>query len=517
MFSSRRKQHKDSSSGSLNGPRDETRTSRSRHEDNTLAIDNPTQTSGPVSRPQQPLGSETFRDRSRAQPNQSILPFANIRDNSKGEPSQSAHPSTRVRQNTNFTTAYTKPEDIEMAEKQKKYKTLTAAEQRQQDKWAQKKLMGLIDACPSGFRYELYHQVGYEGYRCQGGAHLITHTLLAEGKGGYYTMGAGRTSGIRSGSLRSGFKAGWSGPVYPGQEQDDGWNNSPVSNLMSRRIQIGGRRPGPGMMRGYGGGNNSSPFLPSKNFRDESTAGPSNSSNIPPPVPKKEHSKDIPVSYIPTTGGRLDPNYKPPPGHGETDWTIYARPAARNQVKDRLEKVNKLLTYPEGTENDPSYRSNYRTITTEQDKAMAEKELRIDTLSPAEQAVQKQWAKSLLKKNRVCPEGFGWWAYKTNEQGSDGCKLNGYRCWAGGHLVTHELLVEDQGRYYSLITNKDNNDDWTGPVYPRVRHPLFKNNGIALLTLADERGEPHWKDPNWRSSLWKAPWERGSKSKKSKR
>ncbi|KAL5324395.1 hypothetical protein ACEPPN_008940 [Leptodophora sp. 'Broadleaf-Isolate-01'] len=395
-----------------------------------------------------------------------------------------------------------------MADKQRKYKSLTPAEQRQQDKWSQKKLVGYVGTC--AMSYKPHHQAGYEGYMCLGGAHLVTHALLAEGKGGYYKVDLQRTSG----SLQSGYNPAWLGPLYPGQ--DGGWDNAAGPYSRSSRMGSGGRMQVPGMTRDYGGGNKSSSLLSSKNFRDSSTAGLSSTSNNPPPAPLKEHPKDIPVSYIPNYGGRLAPNYKPHPRQGETDWTIHARPAVQNLKAERLESEKKLLAYQEGTANDPGYRANYRTIITQQDKTMAEKQLRIDTLNPAERAVQKEWAKSLLRKNGVCPEGFGWWTYNTNERGPDGCKLNGYRCWAGGHLVTHELLVEDQGRFFTPVTDEDGQDNWSGPVYPRVQNPWFTGAG-GILNPADERGEPHWKDPNRRSAPFAPPWVRSSKSKKNKR
>ncbi|KAH7356628.1 hypothetical protein BKA65DRAFT_376091, partial [Rhexocercosporidium sp. MPI-PUGE-AT-0058] len=97
-------------------------------------------------------------------------------------------PSANFRDNTKMVSAYTTPEDVKMAEKQRNYKSLPPAKQQEQDKWAQQKLIMYDNTCPMGFGFVPHYQVGYEGYRCQGGTHLVTHELLAEGKGGLYTI-----------------------------------------------------------------------------------------------------------------------------------------------------------------------------------------------------------------------------------------------------------------------------------------------------------------------------------------
>ena len=145
---------------------------------------------------------------------------------------------------------------------------------------------------------------------------------------------------------------------------------------------------------------------------------------------------------------------------------------------------------------------------------MAEKQLRFNTLSPAEQEVQKKWAKAHLTKTKTCREGFSWWSYKTDERAPDGAKLEGYRCWAGGHMVTYELLVEDKGRFYTPGINEKGNDKWAGPVWPRMPRP-FPGPGM-VMGPENERGKPFWKDPNW-SYSWLAPPGTPSKKKKKKK
>ncbi|PVH84351.1 hypothetical protein DL98DRAFT_357996, partial [Cadophora sp. DSE1049] len=97
-------------------------------------------------------------------------------------------PSENFRDDTKFKTSYTKPEDVKMAEKQRKYTSLPPEEQKEQDKWAHDKLKTHLSACPEGYSWTPWKQKGFEGYRCQGGAHLVTHELLAEGQEGLYSL-----------------------------------------------------------------------------------------------------------------------------------------------------------------------------------------------------------------------------------------------------------------------------------------------------------------------------------------
>ncbi|KAF7935246.1 uncharacterized protein EAE97_008153 [Botrytis byssoidea] len=84
--------------------------------------------------------------------------------------------------------------DVKMASQQVRYQEMTYEEKKKQDEWVRNFIV-YAGPCPAGFGWE---RVKY-GYVCNGGNHLCTDDLLAEGKGGFY-----------SGTL----DAGWWGPVY---------------------------------------------------------------------------------------------------------------------------------------------------------------------------------------------------------------------------------------------------------------------------------------------------------------
>ncbi|KAM3073604.1 hypothetical protein ACMFMF_006807 [Clarireedia jacksonii] len=84
--------------------------------------------------------------------------------------------------------------DFAMASKQVRYKELSHQEQKEQDTWASSYIEH-AGPCPSGFDWVRVQQ----GYICNGGHHLTTDALVAEGKGGFY-----------HGTLH----AGWWGPCY---------------------------------------------------------------------------------------------------------------------------------------------------------------------------------------------------------------------------------------------------------------------------------------------------------------
>ncbi|KAF8848022.1 hypothetical protein BDZ45DRAFT_301194 [Acephala macrosclerotiorum] len=70
--------------------------------------------------------------------------------------------------------------DVDMARRQILIKTLPAAEQKKQEKWAQTQLkLNSSSNCPAGLVWIRYK----DGYRCLGGGHMVTDKLLAEGKG----------------------------------------------------------------------------------------------------------------------------------------------------------------------------------------------------------------------------------------------------------------------------------------------------------------------------------------------
>ncbi|TGO22555.1 hypothetical protein BPAE_0163g00160 [Botrytis paeoniae] len=84
--------------------------------------------------------------------------------------------------------------DINMALQQVRYQEMTYEEKKKQDEWVRNFIV-YAGPCPAGFSWE---RVKY-GYACNGGNHLCTDDLLAEGKGGFY-MGT--------------LDAGWWGPIY---------------------------------------------------------------------------------------------------------------------------------------------------------------------------------------------------------------------------------------------------------------------------------------------------------------
>jgi hypothetical protein len=84
--------------------------------------------------------------------------------------------------------------DFSMASKQVHYEELSRQEQKEQDSWA----VSYIEhagPCPAGFAWVRVQQ----GYVCDGGHHLMTDALVAEGKGGFYA---------------GGLHQGWWGPYY---------------------------------------------------------------------------------------------------------------------------------------------------------------------------------------------------------------------------------------------------------------------------------------------------------------
>ncbi|KAF7932357.1 hypothetical protein EAE99_003597 [Botrytis elliptica] len=84
--------------------------------------------------------------------------------------------------------------DINMASQQVRYQEMNYEEKKKQDEWVRNFIV-YAGPCPAGFSWERVKQ----GYVCNGGNHLCTDDLLAEGKGGFY-MGT--------------LDAGWWGPIY---------------------------------------------------------------------------------------------------------------------------------------------------------------------------------------------------------------------------------------------------------------------------------------------------------------
>ncbi|TVY34176.1 hypothetical protein LOCC1_G008737 [Lachnellula occidentalis] len=76
-----------------------------------------------------------------------------------------------------FTTAH----DQEMASNQTRIHTLQPAQREEQDEWAREQLRQ-HSTCAVGYGWKSVSC----GYQCEGQHHIVTHELLAEGRGGIY-------------------------------------------------------------------------------------------------------------------------------------------------------------------------------------------------------------------------------------------------------------------------------------------------------------------------------------------
>ncbi|KAH6664950.1 hypothetical protein B0J14DRAFT_607026 [Halenospora varia] len=74
--------------------------------------------------------------------------------------------------------------DQHMASRQTKIKSMREDERKEQEKWAQS-YMARIGICPEGFDWKAVDIFG-RGYRCDGGHHIMTNDIIAEGQGGVY-------------------------------------------------------------------------------------------------------------------------------------------------------------------------------------------------------------------------------------------------------------------------------------------------------------------------------------------
>ncbi|KAF8853830.1 hypothetical protein BDZ45DRAFT_566739, partial [Acephala macrosclerotiorum] len=83
--------------------------------------------------------------------------------------------------------------------------------------------------------------------------------------------------------------------------------------------------------------------------------------------------------------------------------------------------------------------SNKSIFKSEYDIKMAERQMSMRFLPPAEQKEQEEWAQTQLKQNASsnCPVGLIWVR----------CK-DGYRCLGGAHYVSDKLLAEGKGGWY---------------------------------------------------------------------
>lgn len=96
---------------------------------------------------------------------------------------------TQYRAPPHIRTTLTKAYDIEMASKQTRIENLPPAERKKQEEWAQAQIR-LHGSCPEHY---LWNRIR-DGYQCQGGNHLISDELLAEGKRGIFLFGGAMQS-----------------------------------------------------------------------------------------------------------------------------------------------------------------------------------------------------------------------------------------------------------------------------------------------------------------------------------
>jgi hypothetical protein len=123
--------------------------------------------------------------------------------------SYAAHtPSIKSTAPTWAKSVLTKPEDQEMASRQKSFASLAPGEQAEQNTWAQTVINKTI-RCPQGWDWA--RNKGQNGYQCDGGHHFITDELLAEGKGGVLLVPGGKQGQVDT----------WWGPYYPDPKKPD--------------------------------------------------------------------------------------------------------------------------------------------------------------------------------------------------------------------------------------------------------------------------------------------------------
>ncbi|KAF4634396.1 hypothetical protein G7Y89_g3697 [Cudoniella acicularis] len=111
-----------------------------------------------------------------------------------------------------------------------------------------------------------------------------------------------------------------------------------------------------------------------------------------------------------------------------------------------------------GSANKSLFKSSY-------DVEMAAKQTQYSSLSRQEQEQQDKWAQSVIAQTGACVAGYSWIR-----------KSQGYRCEAGSHYTTDELVAEGKGGYLicgtpTAYTKSEwveiDGDMWYGPYYPR--------------------------------------------------
>jgi hypothetical protein len=126
-------------------------------------------------------------------------------------------PSMKSKAPAGTASTFKTPDDQVMASRQTQIAKMSPAERKQQEKWAQQQLVSNAGtgACVAGYSWnrvdDYWDGLLIGGYRCQGGAHMVTDELLAEGRGGFYNIVPDGRDHI----------LGWLGPCYSAREVDE--------------------------------------------------------------------------------------------------------------------------------------------------------------------------------------------------------------------------------------------------------------------------------------------------------
>jgi len=114
----------------------------------------------------------------------------------------------------NVKSIYTNPKDAERAAKQTRYNSMNAEEKKEQDKWVQKNVFDKSAPCPSGYTWERVPGHRSDGYICNGGNHLVTDAMIADGRGGFWILPLGQPAYQRFGLSHRGNTDLRIGPYY---------------------------------------------------------------------------------------------------------------------------------------------------------------------------------------------------------------------------------------------------------------------------------------------------------------
>jgi len=95
-------------------------------------------------------------------------------------------------------------------------------EKKEQDKWVQKNVFDKSAPCPRGFTWERVPGSRSHGYICNGGNHLVTDEMIADGRGGFWVLPYGQPPSQNFGSNNRGDTDFRVGPYYQ-HKSGDAW------------------------------------------------------------------------------------------------------------------------------------------------------------------------------------------------------------------------------------------------------------------------------------------------------